>query len=228
MNVELSDFFHECGIRDEKNFIASCEKLREFLIEENNHVNLTRLTSEEDFYLKHVADSLLIARFFPEISAEKLALADIGCGAGFPSLILALAFPALSVTSIDSAGKKINFVRNAADLLGLKNLNAIHGRSVELNCKPEFQDKFDIVTARAVAPSPKIYREANRFPRKNGRFIFYKTPTQAAEELPQLTALKNISWQNTGVYSLPCNAGERLFTVGCSGKASDSKKNKYL
>ena len=213
-DFDLADFAAGCGVKNVDDFTGKCRILHSFLTEYNTHVNLTRLTSEEDFYFKHVADSLSIARFFPEITDSKLNIADIGCGAGFPSLILALAFPLLRVTAIDSVGKKITFVKLAAEKLALTNLQAVHGRSVELNCKAEYQNRFDIVTARAVAPSPKIYREANRFLCKNGRFIFFKTPSQAAEEAPVLQEVKNMSWKNTPAFTLPGDAGERVFTVG--------------
>ena len=214
MDFDFPDFAGSCGVENCADFSRKCEVLRNYLCQCNEHVNLTRLTSESDFYLKHAADSLIIARFFPELITGKFEIADIGCGAGFPSLILALAFPQLQITAIDSIGKKINFVREAAKLLGLTNLQAICGRSVELNCRKEFQNRFDIVTARAVAPTPKIYREASKFIRRNGRFIFYKTPAQAAEEAPELLKIKNIRWHNSEIFTLPGNAGERLFTVG--------------
>ncbi|MBE6389203.1 MAG: 16S rRNA (guanine(527)-N(7))-methyltransferase RsmG [Lentisphaerae bacterium] len=212
--LELNDFVRTCGVKDTGSFAAACEVLRKFLTEYNTNVNLTRLTSVEDFYFKHVADSLSIAYFFPEISKDKLVIADIGCGAGFPSLILALAFPQLQIHAIDSIGKKITFVTLAAQLLNLHNLNAVHGRSTELNCRKEFQNKFDIVTARAVAPSPKIFRESNRFTVPGGRFIFYKTPQQAAEESAELQKIRQMHWSNTSVFNLPGLSGERLFTVG--------------
>ena len=211
---EITSFATDCQVNDPDSFTANCEILRLFLEEYNTHVNLTRLTSPDDFYCKHVIDSLSITRFFPEITSQTLSIADIGCGAGFPSLILALAFPALQITAIDSIGKKITFVRLAAEKLQLKNLAAVHGRSVELNCRKEFQGKFDIVTARAVAPSPKICREASRFPKSGGSFIFYKTPQQAAEEKSELEKIKNMRWENTPSFTLPGNSGERLFSIG--------------
>ena len=213
-NFDLIAFAAECGAASPEQFAEKCAVLHHHLTEYNTHVNLTRLTSEEDFYFKHVADSLSIARFFPEIATEKLQIADIGCGAGFPSLILAMAFPQLQITAIDSIGKKITFVKLAAEKLALTNITAIHGRSVELNCRQEYQHRFDIVTARAVAPTPKIYKEANRFIRKNGRYIFYKTPSQAAEEAPLLKEMKNMFWANTPVFTLPGDAGDRVFTTG--------------
>ncbi|MBE6356254.1 MAG: 16S rRNA (guanine(527)-N(7))-methyltransferase RsmG [Lentisphaerae bacterium] len=217
MNTPPADFIsfiHSVFIPDPDKFISRCIALHEYLTECNKHVNLTRLISVDDFYFKHIADSLSIATVFPEIASGKLSVADIGCGAGFPSLVLAAAFPNLQITAIDSIGKKIKFVADAAQLLQLNNLTALHGRSVELNCRKEFQYRFDIVTARAVAPSPKICKEASNFPKHNGKFIFYKTPAQAAEESQQLAEMKNFSWQNTPVFSLPSNAGERLFTIG--------------
>jgi 16S rRNA (guanine527-N7)-methyltransferase len=213
-DFNLSAYANSCNVKNPGKFTENCRILHAFLEEYNTHVNLTRLTSPEDFCYKHVCDSLSIANVFPEIAEKPLAIADIGCGAGFPSLILAAAFPQLKITAIDSIGKKITFVKLAAEKLQLNNLTAIHGRSNELNCKVEFQRKFDIVTARAVAPSPKIYREASKFVKPDGRFIFYKTPIQAAEETELLDKIKEVKWVNTPVFTLPGAAGERLFTTG--------------
>jgi len=152
---------------------------------------------------------------FPEYAARETRIADLGCGAGFPSLILAAAFPLWRVTAIDSTGKKIGFVRAAAEALGLGNLTAVHGRVNELNRQSAFQGKFDIVTARAVADSETLLRDASRFPAPGGCFLFYKTPGQAEEELPRLR--KNFprwQWRATAPRLLPCGAGTRLFVTG--------------
>ena len=122
MNFSLSDYAANCGVASPENFAKKCAVLREYLIEVNQTTNLTRITEENDFNIKHVADSLGLALCFPELPKESLRIADLGCGAGFPSLILALAFPHWHITSIDSTGKKINFVRSAAEKLGLSNL----------------------------------------------------------------------------------------------------------
>ena len=213
-DFDLAAYAASCHVKDVDLFTGKCLILHEFLVEYNTHVNLTRLTSPVDFCFKHVCDSLSIAKIFPEIAGGSFTIADIGCGAGFPSLILAAAFPQLEITAIDSIGKKITFVKLAAEKLMLNNLTAIHGRSTELNHRKEFQKKFDIVTARAVAPSPKIYREASKLIKKEGRFIFYKTPQQAAEESELLEKIKEVKWSNSPVFTLPGNAGERLFTTG--------------
>ncbi len=213
-DFDLSAYAAVCHVKESGEFSGKCRILQAFLEEYNANVNLTRLTSAADFCFKHVCDSLSIAMYFPEIAERPLKIADIGCGAGFPSLILAAAFPQLEITAIDSIGKKITFVKLAAEKLKLNNLTAVHGRSNELNHRIEFQEKFDIVTARAVAPSPKIYRESCKFIKPDGRFIFYKTPQQAAEEKELLAKIKEAKWENSTTFSLPGNAGERLFTVG--------------
>ena len=219
MNFSLADYAAKCGVASPENFAKKCAVLREYLIEVNQTTNLTRITEENDFNIKHASDSLGLALCFPELTKESLHIADLGCGAGFPSLILALAFPHWHITSIDSTGKKINFVRSAAGKLGLDNLTAIHGRVNELNRKKEFQFKFDIVTARAVATAPVLARDASFFPAKNGRFIFYKTPGQAEEDMPVLLKdFKNFSWHTTEPYQLPGDAGTRLFVVGKRSK----------
>ena len=214
MLFDFAGFAEKAQVAEPEVFVKKSEELRCFLEEVNQEVNLTRITGKTDFELKHAADSLLLPIIFPELVGRNLKIADIGCGAGFPSLVLALAFPHWRITAIDSIGKKVNFVKQAAEKLNLSNLTAIQGRAVELNRKAEFQQLFDIVTARAVAPSPKLYRETDKFPVKNGAWIFYKTPGQAAEELPELQKMKNICWDVSQESSLPGDAGTRLFVKG--------------
>ena len=209
MSFELEKFAAECQVADPAFFAAHCEKLRLFLEETNKHINLTRITGKEEFDLKHAADSLVIARFFPEITSENYQIADLGCGAGFPSLILALAYPRLQITAIDSTLKKLRFVESAAQTLGLKNLKTVHGRIEELNRQQSFRNKFHIVTARAVAESPLLAKAASGFPCRGGRFIFYKTPGQAAGELPVFGS----AWHMTPEFELPgCGARVMVYS----------------
>ncbi len=197
---------------DAEFFAAQAEKLRQFLLERNKLCNLTRLTEPEDFYYKHVVDSLSIAEFFPEFRQQRLPIADLGCGAGFPSLILALAYPQLDMTPIDSTGKKIDFVRDAAAQLGLTNLHPVWGRGRELSRRSEFRGRFAILTARAVASAAEIAAEAGAMLRADGRLILYKTPDQRDAELPVLAGDRKFRWEATPVHDYP--HGERLFVVG--------------
>jgi 16S rRNA (guanine527-N7)-methyltransferase len=223
ISKDTEKFLQECQVSNIANFIDKCNLLHNILVETNKNINLTRITSEEDFLYKHVLDSVAIARYFPEIANEELNIADIGCGAGFPSLVLGIAFPQLAITSIDSTGKKINFVASTANLLGTKNLKAIHGRANELNRKGEFLFNYDIVTARAVATAPELYKSTFNFLRSTGRYIFYKTPKQANEDIPNLTFTK-LDWQTTQTFETAPGIGERLFLYAQNKENSKQKK----
>ena len=211
---DLNEFCRQCSVADVEDFISKMNRLYDLLTETNRELNLTRIRSEEDYWIKHVADSLAAARYFPQLSSRELAVADIGCGAGFPSLVLAAAFANLRITAIDSIAKKTAFVESAVRELDLKNLGVVTGRSRELNRKTEYAGRFDIVTARAVSDLRTLYKEAKNFIRKDGEFIFYKTPEQAELEVPQVsrdTEKYFLSWKPTDEFSLPCDSGKRLF-----------------
>ena len=208
MTFDLAQFAAECGVAAPESFAAGCEKLRQMLEEANRVTNLTRIVGETDFAVKHVADSLVIGKFFPELATRELRIADVGCGAGFPSLVLALAYPRLQITAIDSTGKKIAFVAEAAKALELANLAAVHGRANELNRKAEFQRCFDVVTARAVAPAASIFRDCRNFPCAGGRFLLYQSPERAEADR---AGLKHVPSRITPAFDLPENAGKRCF-----------------
>ena len=216
----LQNIAKRAKVHDFDLLIEKCSLLYQILTVANEQVNLTRIDSEEGFWIKHVADSLMIGVAFPDLTTKKLRVGDIGCGAGFPSLVLAMAYPDWHITAIDSVGKKTAFVESAAVGLELKNLEVIHGRTREMGHKPMYQRKFDLLTARAVGVIPTIYADARRLIADHGRWIFYKTPEQAAQELETLRTTPppgaRLRWQATAVEELPCNAGSRLFVYAKS------------
>ena len=213
MGFALTGFARDCRVADPERFAGWCGELFALLSEVNAHTNLTRIATEPEFEIKHVADSLAIVKILPEIAERPWRVADVGCGAGFPSLVLAAAFPQLEVTAIDSTHKKVAFVAEAAQKLGLSNVTAVAGRAVELARKPEFQERFDLVTARAVAAVGKLFPECRRMIAPHGRMVFYKTPQQAAE-LDAMTGCRGFGWRVSPEFELPENSGARLFIVG--------------
>lgn len=193
-------------------FRSKIDELHKFLCEYNEKVNLTRITEYEDYIIKHICDSLLIGAAFPELTEKNISLCDIGCGAGFPSLVLSCAYPNWQITAVDSIGKKTTFVKLAAEKLNLSNIEVVTGRTNELNRKAEWKKRFDIVTARAVATAKTVYSDARNFPKASGRFILYKTPEQLKEDLPQIkSAASDKKWQTSVIFELPSGAGRRQF-----------------
>lgn len=119
------------------------------LIEWNKRMNLTAITEEQQVYYKHFFDSLSLS-FFLSLEGE-LSLADIGSGAGFPGIPLAILNPNVKVTIIDALNKRIRFLEHLIDQLQCANVRCIHGRAEDIGQDNTFRETFDIVTARAVA-----------------------------------------------------------------------------
>lgn len=213
-SFEIEQFCVQCHIAFPGVFIEKCLELYSLLTVANQDVNLTRIEDEPAFWDRHIADSVAIAGFFPELATASLSLADIGCGAGFPAIPLALAFPRLKITAIDSIAKKTRFVELAAEKLEIRNLEVVTARSKELPHKPGWCGRFDIVSARAVADARSLFRENRQLLKKSGKFIFYKTPDQIAAEIEDVrkaSAKYGLNWQSSPVFELPGGSGQRQF-----------------
>ncbi len=192
-------------------FLHACSAFKTVLYETNRTLNLTRIP-ESEFWSKHIADSISIAPYLQ----GKHNLCDVGCGAGFPSLPLAAAFPDLQVTAVDSTGKKIDFVLRAAETMGLENLEALHARANELAREEDYSRHFELVTARAVGDSLKLIREVSGLLRKNACLYVYRTPDQCDRERAELQK-QAIRFQCTASFELPDHAGTRLFMILSGG-----------
>ena len=120
--------------------------LTRYMLEENEKYNLTAIKEPDKIILNHYADCAALARILP----KGANIADIGCGAGFPTLPVGILRPDLKILGVDSTQKRINYVNSAKNLLGLTGVTAICARAEDLG-KGEYRESFDIVTARAVA-----------------------------------------------------------------------------
>ena len=145
------------ALRD-KNIILDDKQLAQYqtyydrLVEVNEHMNLTAITNQDEVYLKHFYDSLTLAWAYPELQTEQLSMVDVGAGAGFPSLPLKIAFPQLKITIIDALNKRIKFLQELVDELGLEDVTVIHARAEEFGQKKApNREQYDVTTARALA-----------------------------------------------------------------------------
>ncbi|NEW07272.1 16S rRNA (guanine(527)-N(7))-methyltransferase RsmG [Paenibacillus sp. SYP-B3998] len=162
----------------ENNIALSIEQLNQFelyyktLVEWNEKMNLTAITEREQVYMKHFYDSLSLSFYFP--MGQVSSLADIGSGAGFPSIPLKIAFPHLRITIVDSLNKRILFLRELVSSLGLKDTECVHGRAEDISRLSTYRDSFDLVTARAVARLSVLNEFCLPFAKKGGAFIAMK------------------------------------------------------
>lgn len=149
-NFEIE--LNKLGLKVSKEQLYQFNRYYELLIEWNEKINLTSITEKADVYLKHFYDSATIVKVI-DLEKEK-TLCDIGTGAGFPGIVLKILFPNLKVTLIDALEKRIKFLNIVINELNLKDIETIHARSEEYGVKN--REKFDIVTARAVASLPVL------------------------------------------------------------------------
>lgn len=180
IEMTFNDFYDYTRQTFEKNDLAQiltkerAEKLFELtshMLEINKSLNLTAIKEEKAIILKHYADSLMVCKYFTENSS----VIDIGCGAGFPSLPLAIFRDDLKITSVDSTAKRINYVNATAKMLGLSNITAIAARAEDLANAPEYREKFDYATARAVAALPILTELCLPFVKIGGEFVAMKS-----------------------------------------------------
>ena len=159
------------------------EKLEQLYTEWNEKINVISRKDMDGLYEKHILHSLGIAKVMPFADGTKVL--DVGTGGGFPGIPLAILFPEVSFTLIDSIGKKIKVVEAVSEGLGLKNVTAVHGRAEKL------KEKFHFVVSRAVTQMPEFLRwlkgkfEKEQFNEKHNGVLYLKGG-DLAEELAGL------------------------------------------
>ena len=157
--------------------IKLLKKYSEILIESNKTTNLTRIIAPEDIYLKHFYDSLTIMKY-ADLSDVSTIL-DVGSGAGFPGMVLAIFNPHIEVTLIDAVNKKTNFLKRVVSDLEIANVKVVHGRAEDTKLFPK--ESFDLITARAVTQI-NIFVELTAYLLKvNGHILLQKG--QVEEEM---------------------------------------------
>lgn len=197
------------------NAIQQFEVFFQRLVEYNSHTNITAIVDRQDVFVKHFADSILPQQRF----LLNATILDMGCGAGFPSIPLAIVRPDLQFVLVDSVGKKIKFVEQIINELSLTNITTVHSRAEELktkqiNTKPYLQ-YFDYGIARAVAKMSTLAEYILPFVKIGGQMIAYKSQTiddelqQANRAITLLGGQIQQNWSQT----IPCTDITRHFII---------------
>lgn len=177
----------------------------EALVEANRVMNLTRITEPVEAAIKHYADSLALLLWVREDRIDMGSILDIGTGAGFPAVPLAVLKPLWDITAIDGTRKKIRFLQDATADLRLANVKAVHAHSTHWDAGR----RFDVVMQRAVSRLPDCLNAAARYLKRGGWIVAYKTAVIDPAELDAgILAAKTLRLTAPRIY---------LYDLECSG-----------
>ena len=175
----IKDVFDKNNLSEllNSNVLDKLNKLIDRMISVNEKMNLTAITNAEDVILKHIADSCTVIKYIP----QKARLLDVGTGGGFPSLPIAIIRPDVNVYALDSTLKKLKYIEETAKILELDNIKIVPGRAEELCKSVNYRERFDIVTARAVASLNVLTELCVPFVKIGGSFISMKGSAAESE-----------------------------------------------
>lgn len=180
----------------------------EMLINYNQKVNLTTIIDEYEVYLKHFYDSITPLFYINKLQDE-VSLVDVGAGAGFPSLPMKIIFPQLKITIVDSLNKRIKFLDELINQLGLTGVELVHARAEEFGGKKsKYREKFDFATARAVARMSVLAELCLPLVKVGGQFIALKAAKAKSELSDSEIAIKTLGGEVVDDFSFDLHNGE--------------------
>lgn len=209
----IKELFFSAGFNLNEAQIAKFQHFLKLFQDWNSKLNLSAIKDEEGMVIKHFIDSVLILKVFNFESGQRLV--DIGSGGGFPGLPLGIINSKLTITLIDSVGKKMKAVQAMAEELGLANVQTDVGRAEEFGHDQNFREQFDWATARAVAELPVLLEYLSPLVKIGGQIVAYKSgdyqeelnKSQSAQQKLQLKLVRTIEDE------LPENQGRRSFLI---------------
>ena len=176
-NEELLEKSNIIGVHFSVEQMEQFYKYMNLLIEWNEKMNLTAIIEPEEIIQKHFIDSLTILN---RIEDNK-SVVDVGTGAGFPGIPLSIMNPTLKITLVDSLNKRLVFLQEVINQLGLKNVELVHARAEDFGQNKKYREKFDVATSRAVANLSTLSELCLPYVKENGKFIPYKAEKAEAE-----------------------------------------------
>lgn len=185
----------------------------ELLIEWNKVMNLTAITELDEVVTKHFVDSLLLIKVIPDLDTAAYKCIDVGTGAGFPGIPLKIAFPNLEITLLDSLNKRVGFLNEVIEKLGLEKIQAVHGRAEDFGRDGKHREQYNLCVSRAVANMSTLSEYCIPFVAKDGYFVPYKSGKVEDEVNQATSAVKKLGGEMGEVIThiLPGTDVERTF-----------------
>ena len=170
METMFKDLANKINVQLNEKQIDNFFKYKNMLIETNKKFNLTAITDDKEIIIKHFIDSLIINKYIN----LNTSIIDVGTGAGFPGIPIKIVRDDLEITLLDSLNKRLNFLNDVIKELDLKNIKTLHGRAEDIGHNSSYREKYDYVTARAVANLSTLSELCIPFLKVNGIFICMK------------------------------------------------------
>ena len=202
--------FSRYGLSLNREQYEQFDEYSSFLIEYNNSVNLTAITDPVEIMYKHFLDSSLVLKYVD--IPENSTIIDVGTGAGFPSVPIKIMRPDLRITLLDSLNKRIEFLRQLCDKIGIRAV-FLHGRAEDYSKLPEFREIFDFSCARAVANFSVLSELCLPFVKVGGKFLSMKGPNEDISGAENAVSLLGGSIQSDEMYELESEK-RRIIIVG--------------
>lgn len=218
---ELANYGFKLSSKQKEQFATYYNKLIEF----NKKVNLTRITDKNEVYLKHFFDSITPLLEFSDLFKGEKSLCDVGAGAGFPSLPIKILCPDLSITIVDSLGKRLKFLDELVSDLSLDKVTLVHSRAEDAGQNKNLREKFDLVTGRAVARMSVLREYCLPLAKVDGYLVALKGPKAQDELAEAKNAIEVLggSVKEVKELTLPDTDDERTLIVVKKVKATPKK-----
>ena len=212
----------ELGITINDPQVSQLYTYYEMLIEKNKVMNLTAITEEDEVITKHFIDSLSIvkcadacAMLGTDTAGTLLRVIDVGTGAGFPGMVLKIVFPGIRMVLFDSLQKRLRFLEEVTNRLGLEGVETVHGRAEDTGHDKKHREQYDLVVSRAVANMATLSEYCLPFARVGGCFLAYKTAESGEEVAAGAGAIKKLGGviERTDTFTLPMSENRRSLVL---------------
>lgn len=201
--MQIKDAFNAVSVSCTIDMAQQLERYMEGVLSWNEKVNLTAITDRDEFIIKHFLDSVLCCGFPEYESAKKII--DVGTGAGFPGIPLAVVSPEKQFVLMDSLKKRLNIIDELTDSIGIQNVSTVHARAEELARNKEHREQYDLCVSRAVANLATLSEYCLPFIRQGGYLLAYKGPDADDEIAQAKKAVFLLGGQLERVESAPLN-----------------------